>query len=59
MAARAALEKLSSEERAMLRSILHCLEAEFYSDAKQTAMGLVFNMHICHNGETKCKYGRP
>ena len=54
--ARAALEMLLSEERATLKSVLRCLEAEFYSDAKQTAMGLVFNTHIRHHGKTECEY---
>ena len=53
-----ALEMLQPGERVLLRSVLGCLEAEFYSDAKQTAMGLVFNMRIRQHGVSEREYAK-
>ena len=47
---------LPSEERATLRSVLRCLEGEFYSDAKQTACGLMFNTRLRRHGATEHEY---
>ena len=54
--ARATLESIPYGERAVLKSVLPCLEAEFYSDSKQTARGLLFNTRVRHHGETECEY---
>jgi len=45
-----------SKEHATLRRVLCCLEGEFYSDAKQTASGLMLNTSVRHHGETKIEY---
>ena len=41
---------------ATLKSVLHCLEDEFYSEAKQTASSMVFNTRVRHHGKTERKY---
>ena len=39
-----------------LQSVLRCLEGEFYSYAKQTASGLLFNTRLRAHGETEREY---
>ena len=54
--ARMALKLLPSKERTTLKSVLRCLEEEFYSEAKQTASSMVFNSRVHHHGETEREY---
>jgi len=51
--ARSALDLLQHQEHQSLSKKLCHLEDEFYSDAKQTAMGLVFNTYIRLSGESE------
>ena len=45
-------------ERATLKSVLRCLEREFYSEAKQTASSLSFNTRVRHHGESERNYAK-
>ena len=40
------LSSNTPEDRVCLGSVLRCLEGEFYSYAKQTASGLLFNTRV-------------
>ena len=43
---------------ATLKSVLRCLEGEFYSEAKQTASSLTFNTRVRHHGKTERNYAK-
>ena len=47
---------LQPEACTSLRSVLLCLEAVFYIDAKQTTMGLVFYTPTFQHSATEHKY---
>ena len=44
------------QDRVRLQCVLRCLEGEFYSYAKQTASGLLFNTRMRRHGETEREY---
>jgi len=56
--ARTALEMMPPGERATLKSVLRCLEHEFYSEAKQTASSLAFNTRVRLHGESERHYAK-
>jgi len=51
-----ALAAIPPGDRVCLGSMLRCLEGEFYSYAKQTASGLLFNTRVRPHSETEREY---
>ena len=49
----AALSMIPPQDRVRLQCVLRSLEGEFYSYAKQTASGLLFNTRVRAHGETE------
>jgi len=52
----AALSMLPPQDRVRLPCVLRSLEGEFYSYAKQTASGLLFNTRMRTHGESEREY---